>query len=82
MDSRMKFLVGTVYVHPGTSQRDTHLFLPQSVVPHATIVPNLQPDIETPITRRGDFNGDITQNKALLEIMEENVNQDCVYHAR
>jgi hypothetical protein len=27
VDSRIKFVLGTAYIHPGTSQRDTRLFL-------------------------------------------------------
>jgi hypothetical protein len=67
----MKFSLGTVCVHPGTPQRDTQLFPMQPVVPYATTLPNLQPDIETSILLCGDFKVDVNQIKALLEIMKE-----------
>jgi hypothetical protein len=74
VDSRMKFVLGLVCVHPGTSQRDTHLFLSQYLVSYGGTLPNLQPDIERPILLCGDFNVDIT----LLEFIMDNFNPDGV----
>jgi hypothetical protein len=69
--SRMKFVLGTVYNYPDTSQRDTLLFLSQYLVPY------LQSDIETPILLCGDFSFDSIQHKALLKYMKVNFNPDC-----
>jgi hypothetical protein len=74
----MKFVLGSMYVHPGSSQRDTLLLLSHSLTSYARALPNLKPDTETPIIQCGDFNVDITQNKALLEVIKENFDLDCV----
>jgi hypothetical protein len=74
----MKFVLGTAHVHSGTSQRHNYLFLFQYVVAYATTLPNLQPDVETPILLCRDFNVDVTQNEALREITNYNFNFDCV----
>jgi hypothetical protein len=39
---------------------------------------NLQPDIGTPIPLCGDFNVDITHNKAKLEFIKKKLNLNCV----
>jgi hypothetical protein len=51
-----------------------HPFL--SVVPYFATLPNLQPYIKTPILLFGDFNIDITQNKAQFKFLKENFNLD------
>jgi hypothetical protein len=73
----MRFALGTMYLHLGTSQRFSHVFS-QSLVPYATIVPNLHSDIETSIRLCVDFNVDITRNKATLDYVKENFTVDCV----
>jgi hypothetical protein len=58
--------------------RARHSPLPlSSLVLYATTLPNLQPDIKTPILVCKVYI-DITQNKALLKFMKENFNLDCV----
>jgi hypothetical protein len=65
----------------GTSQRDTRFFLCQSLVPQATTLPNLQPDIDTMIPLCGDFEVESTQNQALLEFMKEKFYPECATEA-
>jgi hypothetical protein len=46
VDSPIKFVLSTTCVYPGTPQWESHtIFLFQSLVPSATVLPNFEPDI-------------------------------------
>ncbi|GFU96992.1 uncharacterized protein TNCV_3788181 [Trichonephila clavipes] len=67
------FILGAVYIHPKASAEAVKLCLCQSLLPHSAnltkLIPNSQPDLETPIVLCGDFNCDSQQNSYLLEFV-------------
>ncbi|GFV33326.1 ATP-dependent DNA helicase [Trichonephila clavipes] len=67
------FILGAVYIHPKASAEAVKLCLYQSLLPYSAnltkLIPNSQPDLETPIVLCGDFNCDPQQNSYLVEFM-------------
>ncbi|GFT28833.1 ATP-dependent DNA helicase [Trichonephila clavipes] len=67
------FILGAVYIHPKASAEAVKLCLYQSLLPYSAnltkLIPNSQPDLETPIVLCGDFNCDPQQNSCLVEFM-------------
>ncbi|GBP83093.1 hypothetical protein EVAR_84857_1 [Eumeta japonica] len=67
------FILGAVYIHPKASAEAVKLCLHQSLLPYSAhltkLIPNSQPDLETPIVLCGDFNCDPQQNSYLVEFM-------------
>ncbi|GFW30509.1 uncharacterized protein TNCV_454471 [Trichonephila clavipes] len=67
------FILGVVYIHPKASAEAVKLCLCQSLLPYSAnltkLIPNSQPDLETPIVLCGDFNCDPQQNSYLVEFM-------------
>ncbi|GFX58073.1 gamma-aminobutyric acid type B receptor subunit 1 [Trichonephila clavipes] len=67
------FILGAVYIHPKASA-EAKLCLYQSLLPYSAnltkLIPNSQPDLETPIVLCGDFNCDPQQNSYLVEFMK------------
>ncbi|GFT56149.1 gamma-aminobutyric acid type B receptor subunit 1 [Trichonephila clavipes] len=67
------FILGAVSIHPKASAEAVKLCLYQSLLPHSAnltkLIPNSQPDLETPIVLCGDFNCDPQQNSYLVEFM-------------
>ncbi|GFS59365.1 uncharacterized protein TNCV_3725181 [Trichonephila clavipes] len=67
------FILGAVYIHPKASAEAIELCLYQSLLPYSAnltkLIPNSQPDLETPIVLCGDFNCDPQQNSYLVEFM-------------
>ncbi|GFW80600.1 uncharacterized protein TNCV_3234521 [Trichonephila clavipes] len=67
------FILGAVYIHPKASAEAVKLCLYQSLLPYSAnltkLIPNSQPDLETPIVLCGDFNCDLQQNSYLVELM-------------
>ncbi|GFW86986.1 uncharacterized protein TNCV_1384021 [Trichonephila clavipes] len=67
------FILGAVYIHPKASAKAVKLCLYQSLLPYSAnltkLIPNSQPDLETPIVLCGDFNCDPQQNSYLAEFM-------------
>ncbi|GFV93679.1 uncharacterized protein TNCV_365801 [Trichonephila clavipes] len=65
------FILGAVYIHPKASAEAVKLCLYQSLLPYSAnltkLIPNSQPDLETPIVLCGDFNCDPQQNSYLVE---------------
>ncbi len=73
-EGRTLFLLGAVYIHPKTSAEDVKLCLYQSLLPYSAnvtkLLPNLQPDLETPIDLCGNFNNDPHYNSNLTDFMK------------
>ncbi|GFT00926.1 uncharacterized protein TNCV_4053651 [Trichonephila clavipes] len=67
------FILGAVYIYPKASAEAVKLCLYQSLLPYSAnltkLIPNSQPDLETPIVLCGDFNCDPQQNNYLVEFM-------------
>ncbi|GFU66599.1 ATP-dependent DNA helicase [Trichonephila clavipes] len=67
------FILGAVYIHPKESAEAVKLCLYQSLLPYSAnltkLIPNSQPDLETPIVLCGDFNCDPQQNSYLVDFM-------------
>ncbi|GFW88720.1 uncharacterized protein TNCV_2833801 [Trichonephila clavipes] len=67
------FILGAVDIHPKASTEAVKLCLYQSLLPYSAnltkLIPNSQPDLETPIVLCGDFNCDPQQNSYLVEFM-------------
>ncbi|GFX05943.1 ATP-dependent DNA helicase PIF1, partial [Trichonephila clavipes] len=67
------FILGAVYIHPKASAEAVKICLYQSLLPYSAnltkLIPNSQPDLETPIVLCGDFNCDPQQNSYLVEFM-------------
>ncbi|GFV57651.1 uncharacterized protein TNCV_3132391 [Trichonephila clavipes] len=67
------FILGAVYIHPKASAEAVKLCLYQSLLRYSAnltkLIPNSQPDLETPIVLCGDFNCDPQQNSYLIEFM-------------
>ncbi|GFT51651.1 ATP-dependent DNA helicase [Trichonephila clavipes] len=67
------FILGAVYIHPKASAEAVKLCLYQSLLPYSAnltkLIPNSQPDLETPIVLCSDFNCDPQQNSYLVEFM-------------
>ncbi|GBP83135.1 Gamma-aminobutyric acid type B receptor subunit 1 [Eumeta japonica] len=67
------FILGAVYIHPKASAEAVKLCLYQSLLPYSAnltkLIPNSQPDLETPMVLCGDFNCDPQQNSYLVEFM-------------
>ncbi|GFU22764.1 uncharacterized protein TNCV_829751 [Trichonephila clavipes] len=73
VEDLMLFILGAVYIHPKASAEAVKLCLYQSLLPYSEnltkLIPNSQPDLETPIVLCGDFNCDPQQNSYLVEFM-------------
>ncbi|GFV30800.1 ATP-dependent DNA helicase [Trichonephila clavipes] len=67
------FILGAVYIHSKASAEAVKLCLYQSPLPYSAnltkLIPNSQPDLETPIVLCGDFSCDPQQNSYLVEFM-------------
>ncbi|GFX24825.1 uncharacterized protein TNCV_4489161 [Trichonephila clavipes] len=67
------FILGAVYIHPKASAEAVKLCLYKSLLPYSAnltkLIPNSQPDLETPIVLCGDFSCDPQQNSYLVEFM-------------
>ncbi|GFX57900.1 uncharacterized protein TNCV_3068671 [Trichonephila clavipes] len=67
------FILDAVYIHLKASAEAVKLCLYQSLLPYSAnltkLIPNSQPDLETPIVLCGDFNCDPQQNSYLVEFM-------------
>ncbi|GFS51646.1 gamma-aminobutyric acid type B receptor subunit 1 [Trichonephila clavipes] len=67
------FILGAVYIHPKASAEAVKLCLYQSLLPYSAnltkLIPNSQPDLETPIVLCDDFNCDPQQKSYLVEFM-------------
>ncbi|GFQ92703.1 hypothetical protein TNCT_10731 [Trichonephila clavata] len=64
-----KFLLGCVYIHPGTALAEIKLFVLESLLKYsksiAKDISDYDPDLTTPIRIVGDFNVNISQNCSL-----------------
>jgi hypothetical protein len=63
IDHTVRFVLGSVYIHPDSSSRDIGMLLFQSLTPYIannSYHPFLEVDADVPIVLCGDFNVDIT----------------------
>jgi hypothetical protein len=80
-----KFTLGAVYIHPNVPQEAIEYFMFQMPGAYSTairlILPNMNPNAETPILLCGDFNVDIMQNRSFVSFMKSKFNFDCISSA-
>ncbi|GFV15154.1 hypothetical protein TNCV_4328011 [Trichonephila clavipes] len=76
------FILGAVYIHPKALAEAVKLCLYQSLLSYSAnltkLIPNSQPDLETPIVLCGDFNCDPQQNSYLVEFMRNELGLNYV----
>lgn len=68
-----KFILGCVYIHPGTALAEIKLCMLRSLLKYSKnivkIIPEYEPDLTTPIMMVGDFNVNVSQDRSLPDFM-------------
>ncbi|EZA46684.1 hypothetical protein X777_03551 [Ooceraea biroi] len=84
IDSTIRFILGSVCIHSGSSSREIGMLLYQSLAPYIannSVHPFVEMDADVPIVLCGDFNVDIMQNTQFVDFMKNTFNIDCATRA-